>query len=163
MKIVIDLIAKANALMEKNLHDDAEPLLIVAIKHDANNPEVHYLLGEVYCKQKRFKKSVSTLRHADSLLSNNPRILHLLGWALFMNGDVDEGRLFMTRSLKIDPHDVRLLCDFAVLETRAQDYLQAREYARTAMSLDPNDDVVIEVNAFVNHMYELKKSIPQKN
>ncbi len=163
MKSVSDLIEKANTLMEDNRYNEAEPLLLVAIKHNVKNPEAYYLLGEVYCKQQRFKESIDILRHADTLLPNHPEILHLLGWALFMSGNIVDGRSFMTITLKSNPNDIRLLCDLTVLEMQAQDYLKAREYARTAMNLAPNDEMVQEVNTVLDHMYQLKKSLPNKH
>ncbi len=80
-----------------------------------------------------------------------------------MNGNIADGRTSMTIAFKSNPDDIRLLCDLTVLEMQAHDYPKAREYARTAMNLKPNDEMVLEVNTVLDHMYQLKKSIPNKH
>lgn len=159
----IDLVKQADKLIKSRLYDEAEPLLLVALKRDPKNPEVYYLLGEVYCKQQQFAKSVKVLQKANTILPNHPKILHLLGWAHFMNGEADEGRFFMLKALKSEPENIQLLCDLAVLEMQTWNYHEALEYAQKAMILDPSSEMVQEVNSVVVWMYEIYASILQKN
>lgn len=95
MKTIEDLIRRADKLMEKERYDEAEPLLLVALKRAPKSPEPYYLLGEVFCKQHRFAESIEILQKANHMLPNNPNILHLLGWAMFMSGNIPESRRFM--------------------------------------------------------------------
>ncbi|OGG29271.1 hypothetical protein A3A63_03695 [Candidatus Gottesmanbacteria bacterium RIFCSPLOWO2_01_FULL_46_9] len=163
MKTIQDLIHQANKLMEQEHYDEAEPLLLVVIKRDQKNPEAHYLLGEVYCKQQRFAESVTVLEKANRLLPGNPNIIRLLGWATFMNGDIERGREHMKKALTKTPNDIRHLCDFAVLEMHNHNYVAAKTYARTAMNLAPNDDMVQEVNAAIDAFGAAYHHTLQKN
>lgn len=150
LKSIQDLIDKANKLMEQNQFDEAEPLLLVAIKRDNKHPEAHFLLGEVYCKQQRFDESVTILEKSNRLLPGNPQVIHLLGWALFMNKDIEGGRAHMQQALTVLPNDIRHLCDIAVLEMHAQNYIQAKTYAQKALHIAPDDEMVQEVNAVID-------------
>jgi tetratricopeptide (TPR) repeat protein len=163
MTTIADLIEKINTFMELNRYDEAEQLLMVVIKRDPKNPEAYYLLGEVYCKQSRFQESIRELHKADTLLPNHWRIFHLLGWAYFMNKDIQTGRMYLTKALAVEPNDIPLLCDFAVLEMNDHDYIKAKEYALTALNISPTDEMVLEVHAVVARMDELSKLVPQKN
>lgn len=95
----------------------AELLSREVIKLDHKNAESYYFLGEALCKQRRFAESVHSLQRARKLLSGNARVIHLLGWAIFMSGDVDLGRVYIEQALKVLPKDVQILSDLAVLKS----------------------------------------------
>jgi tetratricopeptide (TPR) repeat protein len=148
--------------MELGKYDDAEPPALVAMKHNPIHPEPYYLLGDIFCKQQRFDEAVSMLRKADELLPEHPLILHLLGWAIFMGGDPDGGRVYMLKSLNIDDGDIRLFCDLAVLEMHVQNYQKAKEYSITAKRIAPDDPMVCEVDCMVDKMTEMYRQTMQK-
>jgi tetratricopeptide (TPR) repeat protein len=162
-KDVSSLIQKANALMEINKYDEAEPLLLVAMKHSPMDPEAYYLLGEVFCKQERFIEAITILQKADGLMPEHPKILHMLGWAMFMGGDPDQGRTYMTRALDKDAEDIQLLCDLAVLEMNGKEYQKAKEYVVTAKTIAPMDEMVLEVGSMVEMMSGMYRTVIQKN
>lgn len=136
-------IAEKNLILGENLN--AEIISKQVIKIDPNNAEAYYFLGEALCKQGKFQESVDSLNKADRLLPNHPRIIHLLGWAVFMNGDVDLGRRLISQALEVIPKDVQILCDLAVLETRQGNGEIAKEYILRAYAIDPIHPLIQEV------------------
>jgi len=152
------LIRKAEKFIEQESYPEAELLLKDAIKLDTTNPEGFYLLGEALCKQQKFDESVDSLITADRLLPKNPEIIHLLGWATFMNGNITEGRKLMELSLGQMPDEPRFLCDLAVLEMRAEENDKAFEYAKHAIDAAPTDPMVMEVFHVVSHVRRIRKT-----
>lgn len=127
---------------------------------DDTNPEVYYFLGEALCKQEHFSESVKMLQKADTLLPNHPRILHLLGWATFLNGDPASGRKLLLLSLKKLPTEISTLCDLAVLENEDGNGEKAKELAQRALSIDPTNSMaqeVFQVVSFVNNLRDEQK------
>lgn len=97
------------------------------------------------CKQRKFPQSLDALTKANKLLPQHPRIIHLLGWAVFMNGDADRGRKLMKQALKTIPLDVQMLCDLAILEIQQGNGKEAKEYAVKANEIDPSNHLAQEV------------------
>jgi Tfp pilus assembly protein PilF len=147
-------------------NSSAEKYLLQVMERYPKHPEVHYLLGDVYCKLIKFDLAIEHLKMADRILPENPQILNALGWAIFMNGDIATGRKYMELALKITPEKVRLLCDLTVLEMRAGNK-KALEYAQKALELDPNDPLVQEVaykaRIFISAQERLKSKRKRSN
>lgn len=141
--------AEKNLILRENLK--AEIISRQVIKIDHNNSEAYYFLGEALCKQGKFQESVDSLKKADKLLPNHPRITHLLGWAVFMNGDIELGRRLINQALEVIPDDVQILCDLAVLETRQGNGEIAKGYILRAYAIDPIHPLVQEVFKTVVH------------
>lgn len=141
-------------------YKSAKKYLLKVLSFDKNNPEAHYYLGEVYCKLRDFKKSIYQIEIANKLLPKNPQIIHLLGWANFMDGNIETGRILMEKALKMTPYEVRSLCDLAVLEMKALNE-KAIEYAQKALELAPNDpmsrEVFLVTHTFFERIKELKR------
>lgn len=112
------LLISAEKLLYLNKFNQAEKLLDKVMKLDEFNAECNYFLGEVYCKQRKFNDSIVLLKRANRLSPKNARIIHLLGWATFMIGDVEAGRTLILKALEILSGDVQILCDLAVLENQ---------------------------------------------
>lgn len=126
-------------------YDQAERQLAELFVTDYQNPEVHYLMGEVLCKKRIFKQSIKELEIANTLLPHNPRILHLWGWAVFMSGDDDNGKELMKMALKKLPNDADILRDLAAAEIRGLNFRRAIKYIKKALKLDPDDPLSQEV------------------
>lgn len=130
----------------------AELLSREVIKLDPKNAESYYFLGEALCKQRRFTESIQSLQRARKLLPGSTRVIHLLGWAIFMSGDVDLGRVYIEQALKVLPKDAQILSDLAVLEMGQGNMEEAKEYILKALEIDPNNpllhDVLQKVLAF---------------
>lgn len=159
---VMRLIRQADELLFLNEYNKAELLLNEVIKYEDQNPEIYYLLGEVYCKQRKFNKSIVMLRKSLILLPGNPQVLHLLGWATFMHGDVKKGRKLLKQALKQLPRDVSTLCDLAVLENQQQNEKEAKNYALRAQEIDHNNPLVQEVFRTVLYFGNLRSKLKRK-
>lgn len=156
------LIRQADKLLFLNEYKRAELLLNEAIKYEDQNPEIYYLLGEVYCKQGKFYESVVMLKKSLALLPSNPQILHLLGWTTFMHGDVKKGRELLKQALEQLPRDVSTLCDLAVLENQQQNEKKAKSYILRAREIDPSNPLVQEVFQTVLHFGNLRSRLKKK-
>ncbi len=133
------LIHQGEQLLIAGNFEAAKDVLTAALMKDPNNPEVHYLLGDVLCKLARFEDAILMLRKANRLLPHHPRIIHLLGWALFMNDEPDVGRVLMERSLVTDPQNEQIYADLAVLEMKSNNLEKAKLYISLGKKVAPND------------------------
>ncbi|MGH7203229.1 MAG: tetratricopeptide repeat protein [Candidatus Levyibacteriota bacterium] len=140
----------------------AEIYLLQVMEKYPEHPEIHYLLGDVYCKLSLFELAVEHEKIANKILPGNPQILDLLGWAYFMNGDISEGRKHMQLALKINPDDIRLLCDLTVLETHVGSK-RALDYARKALILAPHDSMVQEIASAAQIFITSKERMKNKS
>jgi tetratricopeptide (TPR) repeat protein len=140
----------------------AEKYLLQVMDKYPEHPEVHYLLGDVYCKLERFELAIEHEKIANNILPGNSQILNLLGWAYFMNGDIPTGRKYMQMALEINPDEIRVLCDLSVLETRAGDK-KALYYAQKALLLAPNDPMVQKVVSAAQLFITAREKIKEKN
>jgi len=158
---VEQMVREAEKLMEINDYQNAEILLNQALEENPNSAEGHYLLGEALCKQENFTLATEHLRKAFSLLPGHPRILHLLGWATFLNGDPDSGRKFMLLSLEKLP-ETQTYCDLAVLENGQGNSKKAMEYALKAKEIEPDSKMVQEVIEAINYFKMIRGQIISK-
>lgn len=152
MKLNFSLVRKAEKLILSNQYAEAQDVLLDALQDDPDNPEAYYLLGDVLCKLQRFKDAITALQKADRLLPKHPRIYHLLGWSIFMDGDVEAGRVFMEVALKAEPDDIQLLTDLAVLEIRAGNFVKAQDYILRGKKIAPDDKMLVEVEMLADKM-----------
>ncbi len=163
MQTAIKQIRKAEVLLEKASYKEAEKILREVIKVDTTQVEAYYLLGEALCKQTQFPESVVMLERANKLLPGHPRILHLLGWALFMNGNPNKGRELLLKALILEPDDIKIICDLAVLENQTEHSDKAVEYATLANKIAPDDPMVQEVQAVTLMIKEMRSKIKRTN
>ena len=158
---VEQLVREAEKLIEIEDYQNAEILLNQVLEENPNNAEGHYLLGETLCKKENFSSAVDHLRKALLLLPEHPRILHLLGWVTFMNGDPDSGRKFMLLSLEKLP-EVQTYCDLAVLENGQGNFEKAMEYALKAREIEPDSQMVQEVIEAIRYFKMLREQLTDK-
>lgn len=156
------LVRKAEELLISDQYIKAKNLLLEALEKDPNNPEAYYLLGDALCKLHRFKDAIIVLQKADRLLPKHPRIYHILGWAIFMNGDIPAGRAFMEVILNTEPNNAELLADLAVLEMKAGNFNKSQEYIARAKKIAPNDETVLEVEMVIDKMKRLSEQAKRK-
>ncbi len=152
----IKLVKEGEKLIELAKYKQAEKLLLEAIDYDPKNVEIYYLLGEVLCKQERFQDAIMALKIANKLMPHHPRINHLLGWALFMNGNIENGRKYMQQALLDLPDDIQIICDLAVLENQAESSNEALKYIKKALKIAPEDPMVQEVYQVINMIIRMK-------
>lgn len=156
------LLQRAEKCLVRGENKDAEMIARHVIPMDPANSEAYYFLGEALCKQGKFRESLDCLTQANKLLPNNPRIIHLLGWVIFMNGDGELGRKLMKKALEQIPDDVQILCDLAVLETGQENGEKAKEYATRAYEIDPGNPLTQEVFRAVTSFYTARKRLNKK-
>ena len=125
-----------------NLFEDAERYLRKAIELNPENANYHCLLGATLTKRERFEEAIFEFEEASRLAPNNPEILRNLGWAIFMKGDIDQGRALIERSLELDPENVLALCDLAVVLMRGLQYQKAERLLKKAQKIEPNNPFV---------------------
>jgi len=158
------LLRTAEACLIHNQVDKAEAISrqVIAIDHD--NVEALYFLGEALCKLRKFQESLKVLKQANKLSPHHPRITHLVGWVMFMNGYINLGRDYIQKSLKALPYDVQILCDLAVIEMSQDKGKEAKEYALKALEIDPTNPLTQEVFqkalSFDNARTRSKKKMP---
>jgi len=152
------LVRKADQLMELNGYSEAKVILENVLEKEPENVEAHYLLGEVLSKQNDFSSAINHLNKALSLCPGHPRILHLLGWATFMNGNPDLGREFLLLSLTKLP-EVQTYCDLAVLENKQGNFEKAMEYANKAKVIEPENKMVREVIGVITYFRKLRQQL----
>ena len=143
-------------------YSSAEKYLLQVMDRYPEHPEVHYLLGDVYCKLGKFELAIKHEKIANNILPGNSQILNLLGWAYFMNGDILTGSEYIQMALEINPDEIRVLCDLTVLETRAGNK-KALEYAQKALKLAPNDPMVQQVAFAARLVITARGKIKEKN
>lgn len=158
---VEQLVRKAEKLMEIDDYQNAEILLNQALEENPDNAEAHYLLGEALSKLDNFGLALEHLRKALFLFPGHPRILHLLGWVTFMNGDPDSGRKFMLLSLEKLP-ELQTYCDLAVLENGQGNSQQAMEYALRAKEIESDSEMVQQVIDAINYFRRLREEQSDK-
>jgi Flp pilus assembly protein TadD len=92
----------------------AEIHLKAAIK--LNPQEAGYLqeLGALYNYQARFEEAALQFEQSLVIRPGHPETTHLLGWAVFMSGDLKRGQKMLEFALELDENNVGTLNDLAV-------------------------------------------------
>ena len=123
----------------------AENHIKKAIDCRPDNPSYHYILGFTYSIQSEWVKAIGEFEVALDKEPNNSEYLRGLGWALHSAGDKAKGLAYLHRAVDLTPTDVNILTDLAAAYLSDLQFHKAREYAETAMRIDPNSDVTREV------------------
>lgn len=133
--------------LDLGLFEEAEEYLRKAVGLNPLEPNYHYLLGIAFSKRERFTEAILEFEEALKLAPDHPEILRGLGWATFMDGKLDQGRLLLERSLELDRENVLTLCDLAVVLMRGFQYQKARSLLQKAQEVEPNNPMVEETIA----------------
>lgn len=99
---------------------------------------------------------------ADKFFPDNPRILHLLGWVHFMNGDSIIGRKLMEKAHQILPEDIQILCDLAVLENKEGNENKASLFIDEALKIDSENKMAKEVYQATLYFKELRSEFTKR-
>jgi tetratricopeptide (TPR) repeat protein len=123
----------------------AENHIKKAIDCSPDNQSYHYLLGFTYSIQNQWSKAIGEFEVALDKEPNNSEYLRGLGWALHDAGDKPKGLAYLHRAVELAPTNVNILTDLAAAYLSDLQFHKAREYAETAMRIDPNSNVTKDV------------------
>lgn len=124
----------------------AEEHLKAAIK--LNPQEAGYLqeLGALYNYQARFEEAAQQFEKSLELRPGHPETIHLLGWAVFMSGDLKRGQKMLEFALELDENNVGTLNDLAVCLMEQGKIKEARSMVEKALELDPHNELLRSFN-----------------
>jgi tetratricopeptide (TPR) repeat protein len=128
----------------------AENHIKKAIDCSPDNPSYHYILGFTYSMQSQWGKAIGEFELALDKEPGNSEYLRGLGWAIHRAGDKAKGLAYLHRAVDLAPTSVNILTDLAVAYLSDLQFHKAREYAETAMRIDPNSNVTREVLANID-------------
>src|SRR4030043_1543744 len=123
----------------------AENHIKKAIDCSPDNPNYHYILGFTYSIQSEWGKAIGEFEVALDKEPNNSENLRGLGWALHSAVGKARGLAYLHRAVDLAPTNVNILTDLAAAYLSDLQFHKAREYAETALKIDPNSNVTREV------------------
>jgi len=123
----------------------AENHIKKAINFRPDNPSYHYLLGFTYSIQSQWGKAIDEFKAAVDKEPYNSEYLRGLGWAIHCNGDKVKGLAYLNRAIDLAPTNVNILTDLAAAYLSDLQFHKAREYAETAVQIDPYSNVARDV------------------
>ena len=124
----------------------AEIHLKAAIK--LNPREAGYLqeLGALYNYQARFEEAALQFQQSLVIRPGHPETTHLLGWAVFMSGDLKRGQKMLEFALELDENNVGTLNDLAVCLMELGKIKEAKGFVGKALELDPDNELLRSFN-----------------
>jgi tetratricopeptide (TPR) repeat protein len=124
----------------------AEVHLLAAIK--INPQEAGYLqeLGALYNYQARFEEAALQFEKSLGIRPGHPETTHLLGWAVFMSGDLKRGQKMLEFALELDENNVGTLNDLAVCLMEQGKIKEAKSFVKKALELDPHNELLRSFN-----------------
>jgi tetratricopeptide (TPR) repeat protein len=128
----------------------AENHIKKAIHYSPDNPSYHYILGFTYSIQSQWGKAIGEFEAAVDKEPNNSEYLRGLGWAVHCAGDKAKGLAYLHRAVDLAPTNVNILTDLAAAYLSDFQFDKAREYAETAVRIDPNSSLAREVLANID-------------
>ncbi|MBI5806615.1 tetratricopeptide repeat protein [candidate division TA06 bacterium] len=132
----------AGLLIAERKVEQAEVHLKEAIK--LNPQEAGYLqeLGALYNYQARFEEAATQFEKCLDLRPGHPETTHLLGWAVFMSGDLKRGQKMLEFALELDENNVGTLNDLAVCMMEQGKIKEAMGMVEKALELDPHNELL---------------------
>ena len=128
----------------------AEKDLLASLKVDPNQAYViNYLAYSWIEKGIKIKESLSMLKKANKLRSNDPYIIDSLGWALFKLERYEESKDYLQSAVKLMPGDPIVNDHYGDVLWKNGNKIQARYYWNYVLNLEKTED-------------ELKKIIEKK-
>ena len=140
----------------------AEVHLQAAIK--LNPQEAGYLqeLGALYNYQVRFEEAAQQFEKSLGLRPGHPETTHLLGWAVFMSGDLKRGQKMLEFALELDENNVGTLNDLAVCLMEQGKIKEAKGFVRKALELDSHNELLISFHEMLEGKTGMAKKKQKK-
>jgi Flp pilus assembly protein TadD len=101
--------------------------------------------------QSEWGKAIGEFEVALDKEPNNSEYLRGLGWALHSAGDKAKGLACLHRAVDLAPTNMNILTDLAAAYLSDFQFDKAREYAETAVQIDPSSDLARDVLANIDH------------
>jgi tetratricopeptide (TPR) repeat protein len=118
--------------------DKARLQLEKAIEADSHNPNLRYVLGNLFYQQGQMDSAIEAFRQTIELDSLHAGAMNNLAWAYAQEKEhLDEALKLSKRSLEIDPDNPYYLDTIAEIYFLKKEYYRALTYMRKAVELDP--------------------------
>ncbi len=139
----------AQSLMNDGNFDSAVKILKTVETED--DWERNLLLGESYTAMEDSKSALPYLKKALDLNPTEPRIYSSIGLAAFMAGDISNSLRFFENGLKLQPLNLDIMKNLALLYSRTGKTQVALKLMYKARDLNPDD---IEILDIISHISE---------
>jgi Flp pilus assembly protein TadD len=132
-------------LEEAKKYEEAIGVLKEAAAKDPKSASAQFSLGVVYDKMGEFDKMVASMEKAIEIDPKNAVALNYLGYSYAdRNMKLPEAESLIVRALEIRPNDGYFLDSLAWVHYRKGDLRRAETELRRALTLVPDDPVVLE-------------------
>ena len=136
------LVRDSQHLQESGDLPGAESALRSALKLDGRSAAVLHRLGAVLAAQKRYTAAITYFREAAGIEPANPEHPVALALAMYDNGDGAGAIELLAATVKAQPRSALAQANLGTLYARERRYEQAEEHLRSALVLEPSNDVV---------------------
>ena len=136
---VDDYILKGNQLVKDRRYGDAVKEYEKVLDANANNAQVHLLLGMTYAEMKNYDKALQYTRKASELDPSYPAFYHM-GLIYAAKKDIPKALESLEKALKINPESYMAHYQKGLVHTAKKDYVQAMEHYKKAIELNPYFD-----------------------
>jgi Flp pilus assembly protein TadD len=106
-------VAVASNLMAAGDDQRAEGILTQMLEADPAHRPALEALGRLYMARQRFDEAVKVHNRLVVLYAPDPRVHNALGVSLLMAGQVEGALIHLTRSMELDPTNVRFITNLA--------------------------------------------------
>jgi tetratricopeptide (TPR) repeat protein len=125
--------------------DLAESCINKAVARNPDNPGYHYLLGFAYSKRSEWEKAVREFEVSVKKKPDEAEYIRGLGWAVFNRGDKLQGLKYLKQAFALSPANANILLDLANAFLMNLDFNMARDCAKHALRLNPENALAKEV------------------
>lgn len=118
------------ARIQEGRTDEAQSVLLEALKRDSDLAKTHFFLGMTYKNQGEYEKALEHLWTAEGQYPRDRVVLNQIGRILFLQRNFMEAVEIFNRVLEIDPEDLQahynlMLCFRALRDTERAQHQQA--------------------------------------
>lgn len=126
-------------------YDKAMALVKQGLKIEPDNPDLIFELGVLYDKQGKSDKAIELMKKVVALKPDHADALNYIGYTYADKGiHLDEAEKLITKALKSDPDNGYILDSMGWLFYRKGMYEKAAGYLEKAVSLVPDDPILLE-------------------
>lgn len=150
------------SLMNLGLHYEALSYLKEAVRYNDRDYNYYYLLAECYLKLLQPQEAQKYLNQSLNLKPDHPELLRCLGWSYILEKKNQQGISLLKKSLELESNNLRTLCDLAVAYMNNHNYRESQKVIDRAKKLDPQDPMILDVEAANRHFAQLYRQFSKK-